>query len=286
MTAASKRAWVQQLGDKFPRAERRACRLLGLGRSTCRYESKRRDDTALRQKIRAIAQARPRFGYRRILVMLKREGISIGGERLRRLYREEGLSLRMRPKRRRKLASYLRIIAPPPQGPYERWTMDFMVDSFMDGRRFRVLTVVDIYSRHSPIIEADLALNGGKVVAALERATKHFGCPRVIQVDNGSEFQSKVLDAWAFEHEVKLGFIRPGKPVDNCFIESFNARLRDERFNANVFTSLADARRKIEAWRIDYNEQRPHGSLGDRTPSEVLRQIEVVKPAAKARALK
>ena len=182
---------VQQLVAKFARAERRACRLLGLGRSTCRYESKRRD-MALRQKIRAIAQARPRFGYRRILVMLKREGLRIGSERLRRLYREEGLSLRMRPKRRRKLASYLRIVAPPPQGPHERWSMDFMVDSFMDGRRFRVLTVVDIYSRHSPIIEADLSLNGAKVVAALERAAKHFGYPRVMQVDNGTEFQSKV----------------------------------------------------------------------------------------------
>lgn len=277
---------VQQLVAKFARAERRACRLLGLGRSTCRYESKRRDDMALRQKIRAIAQARPRFGYRRILVMLKREGLRIGSERLRRLYREEGLSLRMRPKRRRKLASYLRIVAPPPQGPHERWSMDFMVDSFMDGRRFRVLTVVDIYSRHSPIIEADLSLNGAKVVAALERAAKHFGYPRVMQVDNGTEFQSKVLDAWAFEHGVKLDFIRPGKPVDNCFIESFNARLRDECFNASVFTSLADARRKIEAWRIDYNEQRPHSSLGDRTPSEMLRQVEVVEPAATAHALK
>lgn len=116
--------------------------------------------------------------------------------------------------------------------------MDFMVDSFMDGRRFRVLTVVDIYSRHSPIIEADLALNGSKVVTALERATKHVGYPSVIQVDNGSECQSKVLDAWAFAHGVKLDFIRPGKPVDNCYIESFNARLRDECFNANVFTNL------------------------------------------------
>lgn len=277
---------MRQLGAKFPRAERRACRLLSLNRSTCRYESKRRDDTALRQKIRSIAQARPRFGYRRILVMLKREGVRIGGERLRRLYREEGLSLRMRPKRRRKLASHLRIVAPPPQGPHERWTMDFMVDSFMDGRRFRILTVVDIYSRLSPIIEADLALNGTKVVAALERAAKHFGHPRVIQVDNGSEFQSKILDAWAFGHGVKLDFIRPGKPVDNCYIESFNARLRDECFNANVFTSLADARRKIEAWRIDYNDQRPHGSLGDRTPSEALHNIGVVKPAATANALK
>lgn len=277
---------VQQLAAKFARAERRACRLLGLGRSTCRYESQRRDDLALRQKIRAIAQVRPRFGYRRILVMLKREGLRIGSERLRRLYREEGLSLRMRPKRRRKLASFLRIVAPPPQSPHERWSMDFMVDSFMDGRRFRVLTVVDIYSRHSPIIEPDLSLNGAKVVAALERAAKHFDYPQVMQVDNGTEFQSKVLDAWAFEHGVKLDFIRPGKPVDNCFIESFNARLRDECFNANVFTSLSDARRKIESWRIDYNEQRPHSSLGDRTPREMLRQVEDLKPAATAHTLK
>jgi putative transposase len=241
---------------------------------------------ALRQKIRAVAQARPRFGYRRILVMLKRQGLRIGSERLRRLYREEGLSLRMRPKRRRKLASYLRIVAPPPQGPRERWSMDFMVDSFMDGRRFRVLTVLDIYSRYSPIIEADLSLNGAKVVAALERAAKHFGYPQVMQVDNGTEFQSKILDAWAFEHGVKLDFIRPGKPVDNCFIESFNARLRDECFNASVFMSLPEARRKIEAWRIDYNEHRPHSSLGDYTPSEKLREVEVVKPAATAYALK
>lgn len=221
--------------------------------------------------------------------MLKREGVRIGSERLRRLYREEGLSLRMRPKRRRKLASHLRIVAAPPKAPHERWTMDFMVDGFMNGRRFRGLTVVDIFSRHSPIIAADLALNGTKVVMALEHAAKHFGYPRVIQVDNGSEFQSKALDAWAFEHGVKLDFIRPGKPVDNCYIgyiESLNARLRDECFNANVFTSLADARRKIEAWRIDYNEQRPHGSLGHRTPSEVLLQTEVVKPAAKVYTLK
>jgi putative transposase len=286
LTAAGKRAWVKQLTAKFSRSERKACRLLGLSRSTCRYESRKRDDLALRQRIRAIAQARPRFGYRRILVMLKREGLRVGSERVRRIYRDEGLSLRLRPKRRRKLASHLRIVAPPPSSPHERWSMDFMVDSFMDGRRFRILTVVDIFSRHSPIIEADLSLNGSKVVAALERAAKRFAYPKIMQVDNGTEFQSKVLDAWAFDHGVKLDFIRPGKPVDNCFIESFNARLRDECFNANVFVSLADARRKIEAWRIDYNDQRPHSSLGDRTPSELLQRPEDVKPAATAQALK
>lgn len=146
-----------------------------------------------------------------------------------------------------------------------------MLDSLIDGRRLRLLTVVDIFSRISPIIEADRSLNGKKVVAALKRATRRYSCPEVIQVDNGSEFKSKVLDAWADKHHVKLDFIRPGKPVDNCFIESFNARVRDECLNANVFVSLADARRKIEMWRIDYNEHRPHSSLGGRSPQAMLR---------------
>jgi putative transposase len=152
--------------------------------------------------------------------------------------------------------------------------MDFVVDSLIDGRRFRMLTVVDIFSRHSPIIDADMSLNGAKVVVALERAAKRHGYPQVIQVDNGSEFQSKVLDAWADAHQVKLDFIGPGKPVDNCFIASFNARLRDECLNASVFTSLADARQKIEVWRLDYNDHRPHSSLGDRSPSELLHEPE------------
>jgi len=164
--------------------------------------------------------------------------------------------------------------------------MDFMVDSLVDGRRFRVLTVLDIFSRHSPIIEADMSLNGSKVVAALERAAKRFGYPHVMQVDNGTEFQSKVLDAWAFEHGVKLDFIRPGKPVDNCHIEAFNARLRDECFNANIFVSLGDARRKIETWRMDYNDHRPHGSLGDRSPGEFLERLKLLNQPSSAGALK
>ena len=148
-----------------------------------------------------------------------------------------------------------------------------MLDSLFDGRRIRLLTVVDIFSRFSPIIEADRCLNGKKVVAALKRATRRYSYPEVIQVDNGSEFQSKVLDAWADAHHVKLEFIRPGKPVDNCIIESFNARVRDECLNANVFVSLADARRKIEQWRVDYNESRPHSSLENRSPGEVLKLL-------------
>jgi len=286
MKPAQKRQWIALLAGKFPRTERKACRLLGISRSTCRYVSTRRDDLVLRQKIRAIAQARPRFGYRRIVVMLRREGFRVGSERVRRLYREEGLSLRMKPKRHRKLASHLRVVMPPPVRPQERWSMDFMVDSLISGRRFRVLTVVDIFSRHSPIIEVDLSLTGSKVVAALERAAKRTGYPQIIQVDNGTEFQSKALDAWAYEHHVKLDFIRPGKPVDNCHIESFNARLRDECFNANVFVSLADARRKIEQWRIDYNEYRPHSSLGDRSPSELLRATRLSNQPSASVALK
>jgi len=205
--------------------------------------------------------------------MLKREGYRVGDERVRRLYREEGLSLRLKPRHRRKFANLLRALRTAPTGPQQRWSMDFVLDSLLDGGRIRMLTVIDIFSRYSPIIETDRSLNGQKVVRALERATRHCSCPEVIQVDNGSEFQSKALDAWADAHHVKLDFIRPGKPVDNCFIESFNARLRDECLNANVFVSLADARRKIEMWRLDYNEHRPHGSLGNRSPQEMLSQF-------------
>jgi putative transposase len=153
--------------------------------------------------------------------------------------------------------------------------MDFVADTLLDGRRFRALTVLDNYSRHSPIIEPDFTRTGTKVVAALERVAKQWGYPKMITVDNGSEFASKALDAWAYAHGVKLDFIRPGKPVDNAVIESFNGRFRDECLNANVFVSLHDARQKIEAWRIDDNEHRPHGSLGNLTPREFTEQVAI-----------
>ena len=150
--------------------------------------------------------------------------------------------------------------------------MDFVADTLLDGRRFRALTVVDNWSRHSPLIEPDFTLTGTKVVAALEHVVKRTGYPQMITVDNGSEFTSKALDAWAHAHGVKLDFIRPGKPVENAVIESFNGRFRDECLNTQVFVSLHDARQKIEAWRIDYNEHRPHGSLGDLTPQKFAEQ--------------
>ena len=224
-------------------------------------------------RLRELAAARPRFGYYRLHVLLRREGQLVNLKRVRRIYREEGLNLRLR-NRRRKRAAHLRVVPAAPSRVHERWSMDFMMDTLLDGRRIRVLTVVDILSRFSPIIEADHAMNGKKLVVLLERATRRTGDPQIIQVDNGSEFQSKALDAWAYAHQVKLDFIRPGKPKKNSFIESFNARLRDECLNTNVFVTLADARAKLDAWRRDYNESRPHTSLGDLTPAEFVRRQE------------
>ena len=252
----------------FPIGIRRACGLLQLPRASWYYRAHRREDTALRRRLRELAQARPRFGYLRLHVLLRREGWRINKKRVHRLDREEGVTVRLA--RRRKRASHLRVVSPPPQQANERWSMDFVADTLLDGRRFRALTVVDNWSRHSPLIEVDVTLTGARVVTALERVAKQRGYPRMITVDNGSEFASKALDAWAYAHRVKLDFIRPGKPVENAVIERFNGRFRDECLNALVFISLHDARQKIEAWRIDYNEHRPHSALGDLTPREFV----------------
>lgn len=255
----------------FAISERRAGGLVLLHRATYRYQAHRPDDTGLRQRIREIAQARPRFGYLRIHVMLLRDGWMINKKRVYRIYREEGLMVRT--KQRRKRASHLRILPPSPQEANEQWSMDFVSDTLLDGRRFRALTVMDKFTRECPIIDIDFRLTGTKVVQALERVAKRSGYPSTITVDNGSEFASKALGVWAYEHGVTLDFIRPGKPVENAWIESFNGRFRDECLNANVFVSLHDARTKIEAWRIDYNEHRPHSSLGYHTPAEFAQHV-------------
>ena len=250
---------------------RRACGLLRFNRASWYYRPHPRDDRDIRGRICELAQARPRFGFQRIHVLLKREGWVVNRKRVHRIYREEGLTVRLR--RRQKRASALRLIPAPASQVNERWSMDFVADMLLDGRRFRALTVVDNWSRSSPLIEVDSTLTGTKVVVALERIAKRSGYPKMITVDNGSEFTSKALDAWAYAHDVKLDFIRPGKPVENAVIESFNGRLRDECLNANVFISLYDARQKIEAWRIDYNEHRPHSSLGYVTPQEFMKSV-------------
>jgi putative transposase len=187
-----------------------------------------------------------------------------------RLYTEERLSVRT--KKRTKRASHLRVVLPAAEAPKERWSMDFVADELAGGRRFRILTVVDQFSRMSPLLEPDFSLTGAKVAAALDRAAIRHGLPRSITVDNGSEFFSKAMDTWAYRNGVRLDFIRPGKPVENAYIESFNGRLRDECLNAEIFFSIEDARKKLERWRIDYNADRPQSSLGNLAPVEFERR--------------
>ena len=257
--------------DAYGTSLSRACRLLQISRSLYGYCSRRPSQEALRRRMRELAQARPRYGYRRLHVLLRREGWPVNMKRIRRLYRLEGLQLRHRV-RRRKHASLHRGIPPAASRAHERWSMDFVHDALLDGRAFRVLTVVDQWSRWSPILEVAPGMSGSAVAAALDRAIARHGKPRTITVDHGTEFTSRALDEWAYRRGITLDFIRPGKPVENGFVESFNGKLRDECLNANQFLSIDDARSKIEAWRIDYNLHRPHSSLGHLTPGEYLKR--------------
>jgi putative transposase len=249
----------------------RACRLAQLGRASWYRRSRAKDQTALRIRIRDLAHARPRFGYLRIWVLLRREGWLINRKRVRRLYRRDGLQLRMRVRRRKHIALH-RGPAPIPIGPSERWSMDFVHDTVADGRPFRILTVVDNWSRPSPMLEVGFRMSGEMVGQALDRVLHGVSGPRSITVDHGTEFQSRALEDWAYRRGVQRDFIRPGKPVENAFIESFNGRLRDECLNVHQFASLDEAQTIIEAWRLDYNARRPHSSLGHLTPNEFVAQ--------------
>ncbi len=247
---------------------RKACLLVELSRTAYGYQSHREDDTALRNRLRELAGQRKRFGSPRLHVMLKREGLVVNHKRTERLYSEEGLALRR--KRRRKGAAGARMIIPAPERPNQKWSMDFVTDSIATGRRFRALAIVDDYSRECPAIEVDTSMGGRRVVGVLERLAELRGLPEVITVDNGPEFAGRALDEWAYRKGIKLSFIRPGKPVENAFAESFNGRLRDECLNTNWFLSLRHAREVIEDWRKDYNTVRPHSSLGGLTPQEYM----------------
>ena len=259
----------------------RACRLAQFSRAAWYRPSRARDQSALRSRIRELAHARPRFGYQRIWVLLRREGWAVNRKRVRRLYRLDGLQVRMRVRRRKHMALH-RGPAPVPAGPIERWSMDFVHDALADGRPFRILTVVDQWSRSSPLLEVAVRMSGETVGAALDRVLTSTQRPRSITVDHGTEFQSRALEDWAYGRGVQLDFIRPGKPIENAFIESFNGRLRDECLNVHQFVSIADAQAKIEAWRRDYNQCRPHGSLGHLTPTEFVAQRQVMTTAEAA----
>jgi putative transposase len=247
---------------------RKACELISLNRSTAYYQSQAKDQTALKIRLRDLAASRVRYGYRRLHVLLQREGWKINHKRVYRIYCQEGLSLRL--KRAKKRVSVARVSSPPANAPNERWSMDFMADALADGRRFRVLTLVDNFSRVSPALEVDFSLSGEKVVAVLDRLAAAGSKPNILHVDNGPEFISKVLDAWAYKNGVHLEFSRPGKPTDNPFIESFNGKLRTECLEQNWFASLREAKETLEAHRKEYNTQRPHTALQYQTPAQYL----------------
>ena len=232
-------------------SQRRACGLIGITRRAYRFKAKAERNLKLRKRLRELAEEKRRWGCPLLYQSLKREGFKVNHKRVERLYREEGLSLRR--KRRRKNLSYVRVTLPPAKSANQVWALDFVHDSLLSGRRFRALTIIDQWSRECPAIEVDTSLNGERVTRVLEQLKGTRGLPGTIQSDNGTEFTSRVMDQWAYERGVKLQFIEPGKPIQNAFIESFNSRLREECLNEQVFVSLEDARRKIEQWRVAYN---------------------------------
>ena len=260
MRPARKRQLVDEVRTVWQVSIRRACRALPVDRSSYHYRSKRSGQAVLMKRIKEIAETRVRYGYRRIHVLLRREGWLVNAKRVCRLYREMGLQLRNKsPKRRVK--AQLREDRAPASGPNQVWAMDFVHDQLFDGRKIRVLTVVDTFTRLSPAIEVRQHFRGADVVDVLERVSREIGYPKTIRLDNGPEFISKELDLWAFMRGVTLDFSRPGKPTDNAFIESLNGKFRAECLNAHWFLSLDEARRKCEAWRRDYNPASQHPSF-------------------------
>jgi len=257
---------VAEMVTKHGLSERRACGLMEITRRSLRREPAPDRNRELRERLRALAEQRRRWGCPLLYRVLRREGWQINHKRVERLYREQGLSLRRR--RRRKRLSHLRVERSLPSGANQAWAMDFIHDSLWSGRRFRAIVVIDEWTRESLAIEVDVSLTGERVKRVLERLRLARGLPATIQVDNGPEFTSGVLDQWAYDNHVRLQFIEPGKPIQNAFIESFNSRFREECLNEHVFVSLDDARRKIEQWRGRYNCERPHSSLGYLSPEE------------------
>jgi putative transposase len=269
---------VTAVRNDYEVSERQACRALGLARSSAQYQSRKKDEPQLLEDMRQIAQERPRFGYRRIHVMLCRKGHQVNHKRVLRLYREQGLAVRR--KTRRKLVAQVRMTQTRPEKPNQGWTMDFTLDALFNGDRFRTLNILDACTRECPAIVVERSLPATRVVRELDKIAAKRGYPEWLRVDNGPEFVSRVLDSWADENRVRLIFTRPGKPIDNADVESFNGKFRDECLNQNWFTSMEDARKKIEAWRIDYNTVRPHSSLNNLTPKQFTSTFGLTQRAA------
>ncbi|WP_316186356.1 MULTISPECIES: IS3 family transposase [unclassified Bradyrhizobium] len=291
VTPAAKRKAVAHLVRVHGMSERRACKAIGCCRMTVRYQTSRADDAGLRQRMRAIAHERRRFGYRRLHVLLKREGYLVNHKKLFRLYREERLTVRRRGGRKRALGTRAPMTLPLLAN--DRWSLDFVSDQMTDGRRFRILTVVDDCTRECLTLVADTSLSGARVARELDRLVAERGKPKMVVSDNGSELTSNAILTWADQSRIAWHYIAPGKPTQNAFIESFNGRLRDELLNETLFTSLAQARVALRCWQADYNDARPHSQLGWKTPSEfaatcnprrdlALRYVESSAPAPAA----
>jgi putative transposase len=271
MKPAAQRQWVKDLVQVHGTSERRVCGLIGIQRSSYYYRPKPKDDEAIRQRLRDLAFSRPRYGYRRLYILLRRESWQVNHKRVLRIYREEGLSVRS--KKRKKRTARLRVVPAPPTRINERWSMDFVADQLATGQRFRALTVIDHFSRECVLIEAGTSLPAAKVTEVLDKMIAQRGQPDVITTDNGTEFTSRHFDSWAHHRGIKLDFIAPGRPVQNCYIESFNGKFRDECLNENWFGSLATAKLAIEKWRLDYNKNRPHSSLDYLAPEQFVERV-------------
>jgi putative transposase len=270
VTTAARRSAASFVRDELQMSQRRACGLIGISESSYRYRSIRKEMPELKELLLHLARERPRYGYRRLHVMVQREGFAVNHKRLYRLYRAEGLMVR---RRRRKRLVRTRVPLSLPDGPNQRWSMDFMSDQLADGRVFRTLNIVDDFTRECRAIDVDTSLSGHRVVRTLEQLVAEHGRPKGLLSDNGPEFTSRALEAWAYRNGVKLDFIQPGKPMQNAFVESFNGHFRDECLNEHWFESLSEAREVIEEWRLDYNQVRPHSSIGDLTPEEYAGQL-------------
>lgn len=266
VTPVVKRQAVAHLCQAHEVSQRRACQAIDADRTSMRYRSVRPDDAALRARLRELAAVRRRFGYRRLMILLRREGTRVNHKKLRRLYREERLQVRRRGGRKRALGTRAPLALP--QGPNQRWSLDFLSDTLTDSRRFRILAVVDDFTRECLTLAADTSLSGVRVGRELDAVIARRGKPSSIVSDNGTELTSMAMLRWSQDTRVEWHYIAPGKPTQNAFIESFNGRLRDELLNETLFTSLAHAREALAIWKDDYNTVRPHSAIGNVPPAD------------------
>jgi putative transposase len=266
VTPAARREVAAHLCTAYEVSQRRACEAMSIDRSSVRYRSRRPEDAGLRKRLKELAAERRRFGYRRLHILLRREGVAVNHKKLRRLYREEKLQVRRRTGRKRALG--MRAPMAVPQVPNQRWSLDFVSDQFGSGRRFRILTVVDDFTRECLALVADTSLCGTRVARELDLIIAVRGRPATIVSDNGTELTSRAILSWSQERQVEWHYIAPGKPTQNAFIESFNGKLRDETLNETIFITLDHAREVLAAWKDDYNLIRPHSAIGNIAPFE------------------